>query len=658
MLATIDWIIIVGFLVLIVAVGLSYTKKAGQDLSNFFLGGRNLPWYIAGISMVATTFAADTPLAVTELVGQGGISNNWIWWSFLAGGMLTTFFFANLWRRAEVLTEVELIEMRYSGKPAAFLRGFKAVYLGLFMNVLIIGWVNLALMTLLEVFFHISSTEALLYTALAMTLVAVYSSLSGLLGVAITDVIQFVIAMTGCIILAVLTLNSEQVGGITGLKASLPAETLNFFPSITSGESVGDNMASAKLWVISIGAFLAHTTIQWWASWYPGAEPGGGGYIAQRMMSAKNEKHAVYATLFFQIAHYCIRPWPWIIVGLCAISLYGLEPSIKDEVLAKEIAVVQKAGDFKDNMFTKNTTELTSLAQKDATVKQFLPQLTAINQRLRELATNDEQLHKALAYTADQRKGYVYAMTDFLPAGLKGLLLVAFFAAYMSTISTQLNWGASYMVNDFYHRFLDPNATQARLVKIARLTTLVLMIIGLLVSTQITSISGVWSFIIECGAGLGLVLILRWYWWRINAWSEIVATIAPFIAFAACRFVFDVAFPESLFITVAFTTVAWLVATYFTQPTDMKKLKAFYVKVRPGGAWGPVQQLTSLAGHTPKLGSLVISWLSAIVMTYAILFAIGKALFVEWDMALTWTGVALISFAILRISLARTKILR
>ena len=581
MLVTLDWVVIIVFFVLIISVGLSYAKRAGKNMDSFFLGGRNLPWYVAGISMVATTFAADTPLAVTELVGKNGISGNWLWWNFLAGGMLTTFFFANLWRRAEVLTEVELIELRYAGKPAAFLRGFKALYLGVFMNVLIIAWVNVALMALLQVFFEMPQMEALGYTALAMVFVAVYSSVSGLIGIAITDMIQFVIAMVGCVILAVLVVQSEQIGGISGLKTQLPDWSLSFFPEI-SNEKGG----AGKSLVIGVGAFLAYTSVQWWASWYPGAEPGGGGYVAQRMMSAKDEKHAIYATLFFQIAHYCIRPWPWIIVGLCAIVLY---PDLGE---------------------------------------------------------------------ADKKLGFVMAMKDFLPAGLKGLLLIAFFAAYMSTISTQLNWGASYVVNDFYHRFLDNTATDKTLVRVARITTVLLMFLGLAVSTQITSISGVWAFIIECGAGLGLVLILRWYWWRINAWSEITATIAPFLAFAVTKFGMGMAFPESFFYTVGFTTVAWLVVTFFTEPTKDEKLTSFYLKVQPDGWWEPIKQRTNLAAKESNLGGLFLCWISALIMTYSVLFCIGKLIFMEWNSALMWGAAVVLGFIGLQIGLGKSKVLR
>jgi len=575
-LATLDWIVIVGFLVLIVGVGLSFTQKAGKNLSSFFLGGRNLPWYIAGISMVATTFAADTPLAVTELVAQDGISGNWMWWNFLAGGMLTTFFFANLWRRAEVMTEVELIELRYSGKPAACLRGFRAIYLGLFMNVVIIGWVNLALMTLLEGFFNIPPDIGIWYCAGGMGLVALYSSLSGLIGIAITDAIQFVIAMIGCILLAFFVVQSEEIGGMTGLIEQTPQWSRNFFPTI------GD-VSSAESLVIGFGSFVAYFAFVWWASWYPGAEPGGGGYVAQRMMSTKDEKHAIYATLFFQIAHYCIRPWPWIIVALAAMVLY--------------------------------------------------PDLENV------------------------RLGYVYAMRDFLPAGLKGLLLVAFFAAYMSTISTQLNWGASYLINDVYVRFMNPKSSDKVQVNTARLTTILLSIIGLIVASQMDSIKGAWGFIIECGAGLGLVLILRWYWWRINAWSEITATIAPFVAFAVGKYALNLEFPNSFFLTVGFTTVAWITVTFLTPPTDRVHLTKFYNKIKPDGVWGTYKAMSNQPSRKSQLGNLFMCWFSAIVMTYSILFLMGKLIFMEWQASMMLAGLALVSFFVLNFFLRRTRIL-
>jgi SSS family solute:Na+ symporter len=597
-LSLLDWIILIVFISAIVGIGISYRKKSAKGLVNFFLGGRNLPWYLAGLSMVATTFAADTPLAVTELVGNSGISGNWLWWNLLAGGMLTTFFFANLWRRANIVTEVEFIELRYGGRPAAFLRGFKALYLGLFMNVLIIGWVNLAMMTILQGFFGISTESALFYTAIMMALVAVYASLSGLLGVVVTDAIQFVIAMTGSIILAFLVINSEDVGGIAKLKASLPEGSLNFLPQIGS-ESTGETLA------ITGASFLAFFGFVWWASWYPGAEPGGGGYIAQRMMSTKNEKHAVGATLFFQVAHYCLRPWPWILVGLAAITIYSVPNSFNsEEARVQAQTLVDNKVDL--NLLTAPYLEYQEALNADENLVAFERELVDARYFVEEELPENERLEHAFTYANDKRFGYVYAMKDYLPSGLIGLLLAAFLAAYMSTISTQLNWGASYLVNDGYKRFMQPDATEKRLVAVSRLATILLMLIGLAVTLVIESISGVWQFIMECGAGLGLVLILRWYWWRINAWTEIVATIAPFVGYALSRFVFDLEFPYSFFVTVGFTTLAWLVALLVTQPEPTEKLQAFYDRIQPDGWWPFGNDDESKKGN---LAYLTGSWL-------------------------------------------------
>lgn len=584
----IDWLIIGLYFAVTGYIGLRYSKQAGKDTAGFFLGGRNLPWYLAGTSMVATTFAADTPLAVTELVAKNGIAGNWLWWSFLFGGMLTVFFFSRLWRRANIMTEVEFIELRYSGRPARFLRGFKGLYLGLFMNTLIIGWVNLAMISILKVFFGISSQEAFIYTGLMMLMAAIYSSVSGLLGVAVTDAFQFVVAMVGCIVLAILVLHSDRIGGIVGLKEQLPGWSLDFFPEV-KGHSYTGNVATTL--TISVGAFLAYVGVQWWASWYPGAEPGGGGYVAQRMMSTKNEKHSIYATLLFQVAHYCIRPWPWIIVALCSMVLY--------------------------------------------------PELSMEN----------------------KKEGFVMAMRDYLPAGMKGFLLVAFFAAYMSTLSTQLNWGASYLINDVYKRFVKrpeefstTHASEKHYVGISRMVTIILMVISLAVTTQMQTISGVWSFLIECGAGLGLVLILRWYWWRINAWSEIVATIAPFIGYAVSRYALNLQFPDSFFITVGFTTISWLLATYMTEPADEEKLKSFYRRIHPGGWWEPVRISTGMKKSDQQMGKLVVCWLSAVAMTYSILFFCGSLIFYEWKNALVYGVLALLSGLLLRNFISRTKI--
>jgi SSS family solute:Na+ symporter len=596
-LAFIDWLIIGLYFLFTLGLGMYFTRRAGKNIQNFFLGGRNMTWWLAGVSMVATTFAADTPLAVTELVAQNGIAGNWLWWNALLGGMLTVFFFSKLWRRAEILTDIEFIELRYSGKAAAFLRGFRSIYLGLFMNAVVIGWVNLALASILEVFFDISPEASILLVTLAMVITLIYSSLAGLLGVAVTDFFQFFVAMAGCIVLAIIVVNSEEIGGITGLKEKLPDSTLLFFPTI--GEAgIGQTLT------LSIATFVSFVAFQWWASWYPGAEPGGGGYIAQRMMSTKNEKHALLSTLFFQIMHYAVRPWPWILVGLSAIVLY---PDLPE---------------------------------------------------------------------ADKRLGFIMTMKDFLPVGLRGLLLVAFFSAYMSTISTQLNWGASYLVNDFYSRFINPKAEQKKLVNVSRIATVVMMLFSLAVTTQLNSISGAWYFLLQASAGLGLVLILRWYWWRINAWSEIIASIAPIVILATIhilKYFFMTPTssnegsmqqfihwldqdPNTFFFIIAGTTFSWIIATYTTAPTQADKLYAFYKRIKPLGLWEPIRNKLNMPKPEGSLLLLGVCWLAAIVMTYSLLFMMGKLLFMEWQSFFLYFAISILSAIILIVTASKIKI--
>jgi Na+/proline symporter len=586
-LSTLDWIIVVFFMTLFVFIGIRFRGKAGGSLTEFFLGGRNLPWYIAGVSMVATTFAADTPLWVTEKIAQHGVSGNWLWWNMLIGGMLTTFFFARLWRRAEIITELELMELRYSGPIARWLRGVKAVYLGLFLNVVVIGWVNAALISIIEVFFEVPYQTAFWVVAAAMVLVALYSSIAGLLGIAMTDFAQFIIAMTGCIILAVVALNAPEVGGIAGLKAKLPAWRLDLLPKIGGGNDLAVGTFS-----LTAGAFFSYIGLQWWASWYPGNEPGGGGYISQRMMSAKDEKNAVYSSLFFQIAHYALRPWPWIIVGLCALVLY---PDLPIE---------------------------------------------------------------------ESRKGFIMVMRDYLPSGVKGLLFVGFLAAYMSTISTQLNWGSSYLTNDLYKRFIKPEtsfsteeAAQNNYVKAGRIITLLIMLVGLFATSQITMIDEAAQFLIASGAGLGMVLILRWYWWRINAITELVATLAPFVGLAIAKYVLPGHVPQEFFVqngefifTVVFTTVCWMATVFVTSPTHPHTLQTFYQRVKPGGFWGPYKQAGESNRHLPFLG---IAWLSGVVMVYGVLFFIGYGIFKEWTLFFTWLIAAAAGLYVMRWSMKK-----
>jgi Na+/proline symporter len=556
----IDWIIVALYFAGSAAIGIAFSRRAGKSTQEFFLSGRSLPWWLAGTSMVATTFAADTPLAVTELVAQNGIAGNWLWWNFAIGGVLTVFFFARLWRRAGILTDVEFVELRYAGRPAAFLRGFRALYLGIFLNCVIIGWVNLAMATVLEGMFGIPHDQVLLYVGLALLVTALYSAASGMWGVALTDAFQFALAMAGCIVLAVVVLGLPEIGGIAGLKEKLPEWTMRFTPVVggEGGAKFGQTLS------LSVASFFAFIGIQWWASWYPGAEPGGGGYVAQRMMSAKDERHSLLATLWFTVAHYCLRPWPWILVGLATLVLYP------------DLAPDQK------------------------------------------------------------RMGYVLAMRDHLPAGLKGLLVAAFLAAYMSTISTQLNWGASYLVNDFYKRFIAPRADERRLVRVSRAATLLVMVLSLAVTLILQTISGAWAFIIEAGAGLGLVLILRWYWWRINAWSEIAAMVTPLAAHGFIRFATGIEFPESLFFIVAATTVVWVGVTFLTKPVERAKLQEFFRRAHPGGVgWKRIARTVPEVAGDSGFGWLLLCWGAGVALVYCMLFGIGKLILGE----IAWGGI-------------------
>jgi len=629
MLTTLDWGVIIGFLLLIIALGLSYGRQSGKSLEAFFLGNRKLPWWLAGLSMVATTFAADTPLAVAELVGQNGVSGNWLWWNFLAGGMLTTFFFAPLWQRSGVLTEVEFVELRYSGPAARFLRGFKAIYLGLFLNIIILAWVNLAMSSLLQGIFGLTEGMAFLYTLGLLLLGAVYSAVAGLLGVAVTDALQFVVAILGCIILAYVVLDQPEIGGLEGLTTQLKAvdpALLDFFPS-TQKEGSG--------LYFGISSFIAYLGILWWASWYPGAEPGGGGYTAQRMMSTGSEKAAQSASLLFQMAHYCLRPWPWILVGLAAILLYALPPQLPEGPLKQQYNQYVEAGWTAQEVLDEK-------AELSAKSPELLAQLPAFRQALTAAAAENPKLASAIDYQLSYRQGYVMAMRDFLPPGLLGLLLVAFLAAYLSTVSTQLNWGAGYLVHDFYKRFLQPQQTEGHYVWISRLLNILLALAAAGISLFIEQISGAWAFILQAGAGLGLLLILRWYWWRINAWAELTAMIAPALI-SIPFFYYEVPFEEALPTTVLFTTISWLLVMIFTPATDQKVLQAFYQKVRPLGDWSGL----GIKSNNRPLLSLLGQWLAAIVLTYSLLFAVGKLLFLVYAEAAIFGGTALLALLVL-----------
>ncbi len=597
-LVLIDWLIIGFYFVISLAIGLYMSKRAGKGMKDFFLSGRKLPWYIAGTSMVATTFAADTPLAVTELVAQNGIAGNWLWWNMLFGGMLTVFFFARLWRRSGIITDAEFVDIRYSGKPANFLRGFRAVYIGIFMNTIVIAWVNLAMVKILKVMFPdftvmgeqefyflgISFSSHLIAVAGLMLFTAIYSALSGLWGVSLTDSFQFIIAMTGSIILAVFAVKHIDVGGIQGLKEKLPEWSFDFFPDFLDASEKSETGVSGIL-KMSVTAFVAYLGVQWWSSWYPGAEPGGGGYIAQRMMSAKDERHSVLATLWFQIAHYALRPWPWIIAAFAALILY---PEV-----------------------------------------------------------------------SDKGASYVMLIRDLIPAGLLGLLLAAFLAAYMSTIASQTVWGTSYIVNDLYKPFINKNADEKKYVKISRITTFLLIAFSLIITTQFDRISDAWKFVLVMSAGIGLVLLLRWFWWRINAWSEISAMIAPYIIYPVLTYGFDMDvikedFELSLIIIVIWSTFVWLSVTFLTKPEKEQKLKSFYKKVHPGGkGWKKIAaDLPEVAGDK-GFGRLFFNWFAGSLMVMLVLFGIGKIIFAEYITGSVFIAVAVVLGIIISYNLSK-----
>ncbi len=579
-LTPLDWAIILGYFVLSAGIGLAFARRAGESVSEFFVSGRSLPWWLAGTSMVATTFAADTPLAVTGMVAANGVAGNWLWWNMVMSGILTVFFYARLWRRAEVLTDVEFTEVRYSGRPAALLRGFRALYMALPINLIVIGWVNLAMVKILDVTLGISPVAAL---AIMFLVTMVYASLSGLWGVVVTDFVQFGIGMGGSILLAVYSLRAT--GGIDGLVARLPEHygsadaALAFLPS------------SGAAWM-PITAFLAYLSVQWWATSYPGSEPGGGGYIAQRIFSARTERDGVLSTLWFNIAHYALRPWPWILTALCAVVLFP-------DVVAQ-----------------------------------------------------------------DPGRGYVTAVVRLLPPGLTGLMIAAFAAAYMSTISTQLNWGASYLVNDLYLRFVNPDADAKRLVRLSRAATIVIFLLAsgvTVILDRVGSIEGAWRILIALGAGTGLVYILRWYWWRVNAWSEIGAMVAAMVTFALLTGfgVFNPTDPlEGAYLMLAttlVTTVAWLVVTWLTPPTDEAKLIEFYRRVRPGGlGWRRISEKAGFGREPIAGGSLAwANWIAGVVSVYATLFGAGRLLFGPRPAAIGYFAVAAAAFAWIGWSLAR-----
>lgn len=547
----IDWIIVAISVAICFIPALLYARKAGQSTAEFFASGRSVPWWLVGISMVATTFSTDTPNLVTDIVRRGGVSGNWVWWAFLLTGMMTVFLYARLWRRSGVLTDLEFYEIRYHGKAASTVRGFRAIYLGLFFNCVIMASVNLAAVKIANVVLGWPQGQTLI---LLGALNILFAATSGLWGVLIIDMIQFGIAMTGSFAVAYFALQQPQVGGLSGLVERLPAETLSFFPDFGN-------------WEILLPILIIPIAIQWWSVWYPGAEPGGGSYIAQRMLASKSERDALGGTLLFNVAHYALRPWPWILVALCSLLVY---PELRD---------IQNA-------------------------------FPAVDPRL---------INHDMAYPA---------MLKVLPVGFLGVMIAGLLAAYVSTMISHLNWGTSYLVHDFYRRFLRRGASERHYVMVSRLVTALLMVLAGLLTLVLDSAKEAFDILLSVGAGTGLIYLLRWFWWRISAWSEISAMVSSFVMALALFLMrkagMDIPAHYSLVFMIAVTTAVWLAATYLAPPTDRKTLLEFYRLVRPAGpGWRQIRKESGLPPSGDSLPMAMLGWTLGTAAVWTAMFSTG-----------------------------------
>jgi len=570
-LSTLDWTIVIASMVLSFVPAIWLMRRAGSSTTEFFTSGRAAPWWLIGISMVATTFSTDTPNLVTNLVRDGGVAANWVWWAFLLTGMLTVFFYARLWRRAGVLTDLEFYELRYGGRAAAWVRGFRAVYLGLFFNLVIMATVNLAAVKIANVLLGWPMTQTLVVCAI---LNAAFAATAGLWGVLVTDLIQFGIAMVGSFAAAYFALQQPQVGGLDGLIANLDPATLRLLPDFND-------------WSIALTVFVIPLTVQWWSVWYPGAEPGGGSYIAQRMLAARTERDATWGTLLFNAAHYALRPWPWILVALASMVVY---PELSD---------IQRA----------------------------LPHVDPA------LIGHD------MAYPA---------MLRFLPPGMLGLMVAGLLAAYVSTISTHLNWGTSYLVHDLYRRFLKPGASERHYVGVGRLVTALLMVLAALLTYVLDTARASFELLLSIGAGTGLLYLLRWFWWRINAWSEIAAMLTSFLLsasfFVAARQGSGISSHVALLATVGLTTAVWIAVAYLAPPTDRETLVRFYRQVRPAGAgWTSVRREAGVGPSPDSLAQSLLGWVLGCAFVYAALFGTGSFLYGATALGVFWSVVFLLS---------------
>ncbi|MCE9600814.1 MAG: Na+:solute symporter [Gemmatimonadetes bacterium] len=573
LLTKLDWIIVVVSLALAFIPALFLAGRAGSSTAEFFTSGRSAPWWLIGVSMVATTFSTDTPNLVTDLVRTGGVAGNWVWWAFLLTGMATVMFYARMWRRSGVLTDLEFYEIRYSGRAASFVRGFRAIYLGLVFNVVIMATVNLAAVKIANILLGWPMEKTLLWCA---GLNVGFAVISGLWGVLVADLIQFGIAMTGSFAAAYFALQRPEVGGLAGLFAKLPKETYAFLPDSSN-------------WGVFVTVLILPLTVQWWSVWYPGAEPGGGSYIAQRMLASKSEKDALVGTLFFNVAHYGLRTWPWIIVALSSILVF--------------------------------------------------PQLTDISAAFPNVPAN--LIGNDIAYPA---------MLTFLPVGWLGLMIAGLLAAYVSTIVTHLNWGTSYLVHDLYRRFIRKDASEKHYVGVGRFVTAGLMLVAAIVTRYINTASTGFSLLLSIGAGTGLLYLLRWYWWRVNASAEIGAMAASFLTAIAFQVLkargMDISATTSLLGTVGVTTVVWVAAAFLGPKTDEKVLESFYRLVRPAGpGWTRVRAATGITSSPDSIPQAMVGWVCGIFFVYAALFGVGSFLAGNLSLAATWGVIFVVSGA-------------
>ena len=570
-LVPLDWVIVVLSIAISFLPAVLLAKRAGTSTAEFFTSGRAAPWWLVGVSMVATTFSTDTPNLVTNFVRERGVANNWFWWAFLLTGMLTVFFYARLWRRSGVLTDLEFYEIRYAGPPARFVRGFRALYLGLFFNCIIMATVNLGAAKIANVILGWPMWQTLIICA---ALNVAFAATSGLWGVLVTDFIQFGIAMAGSFAAAYFALKQPEVGGLSGLVSQIDVRTLNLLPDFSD-------------WTLALTVLIIPLTIQWWSVWYPGSEPGGGSYIAQRMLASKTEADALKGTLFFNFAHYALRPWPWIIVALASMIVY---PQLSDIGLA-------------------------------------LPHVD------RALIGHD------MAYPA---------MLTFLPPGLLGLMVAGLLAAYVSTLSTHLNWGTSYLVHDFYRRFVNAGASEKHYVMVGRIVTALLMILAAALTFVLDTARASFELLMSVGAGTGLLYLLRWFWWRINAWSEIAAMASSFLIalgfFIAQRNGAAIPAHVSLLLTVAATTVVWVTATLVTPPVDRATLVSFYRLVRPAGpGWKSVRDDAGAGPSPDSMAMSLLGWVLGCTFVYAGLFGTGSFLYGRTTQAFVWLAIFLVS---------------